>query len=329
MESCKNIHENSVLFFYGELNEQKSAELQAHIQTCPDCRAAFLSTQETLQQLPQKPLIQPDEATLNLLRHRLTAKIKKSPKGFQLPRGLFTFINPRPVFQFGFAALLLAFGFFIGKSTSVNSPNTAATLFDLLAARQEITVANASVSPFLLDIEQIHYDRRSGKIEIDYNTINDIRMHGRVTDRKVHALLRQALLEPEDFSVRLKAVKTVSALAESDPQLLDAAYLAVLGQLLNSETNLGLRLQVLKIFKSLPWSDEINSVLQHILLHDQEKALRIAAFRTITEHEKPTEKMRELLTAAQKDSSTFIKFRANKLLQELQNVESVPLRNED
>lgn len=330
MDSCKNIRENIVLHIYNELDEQQSANLQAHLGSCPACKGEFLKTQKLLQALPQKPLLQPDGNSLNMMRKIISLNIRKSAPGFQLPRGLFTFVNPKPAFQIGFAALLLILGFFVGKSTSETSANAVTSQFlNVLAAQQDIATGNAYVSPFLLDIERIQYDKESGKIEIAYNTINDIHLQGKPTDNKIHALLQQALQEPDDISVRLKAVKTVSALAETNPQFLDSGFRDVLGQLLINETNLGLRLRVLKIFKSMPWSDEIKSVLQSILLHDEEKAMRIAAFRTITERQRPLENMREILTVARKDSSTFIKFRANKLLEELKNVESFPLRNED
>ncbi len=330
MGTCNFNRENITLYFYDELAVLQRVELQDHLNRCTACMEEFLAMQRLLNKIPQQPPVQPDSATLDLLRNLISLQIRKRQPEFPRLRGIFTFIQPRPAFQWGFAVLLLTLGFFIGKSTATNSAGAVQqTLGRLLAAQQDITTGNAVISPFLLGIERINYDAATGKIEIAYNTINDIRLRSATGDRKVHALLQMAMLEAEDYAVRLQAVKTVNALAAVEPQLLDAAYLQVFSQLLNSESNLGLRLQVLQIFKNMPWSREIKSILQNILLNDQDNALRIAAFRTITEHEKPTVKIRDLLTAAKNDSSTFIKYRANKLLEELKNSESIPLRKED
>ncbi|KAA3619672.1 MAG: zf-HC2 domain-containing protein [Calditrichaeota bacterium] len=331
MTPCKKYSENIPLYFYNELSEVNRAELDAHIKICPKCQVEFQETQRVLGRFPQQPALEPDDETLSLLRNIVSLKIKeKSEKREWLKNGLFTFVSPRPVFQLGFAALLLALGFFVGKSTeNVLTVKPSQDFFALLSAQQDIAIDNTLVEPSMLGIDKINYNASTGKVEITYNTINDIRLQGAMTDQNVHALLQHAMLDAEDYSVRLNAIKTVNAFAQAEPNSLDASYMEVLSQLLTQESNLGLRLQVLKIFKVLPWSEDLKNVLQHVLLFDQDNALRIAAFRTITERENPPHELGELLTAAKNDSSTFIKYRAEKLLEELKNTDSTPLRRED
>ncbi|KAA3658935.1 MAG: zf-HC2 domain-containing protein [Calditrichaeota bacterium] len=331
MKPCKFYQKIFPSAIYDELDDVESGELKAHLQICTSCREEYSRLQSFLGEIPARPIIEPEEESLQLLRNLVSSKIKqKKTQTATGPGAFFTFLMPRPVFQFGFAAVLLILGFFIGKSSRVEQGLANGASFQMLIAAQDnFRTENVSVQPFILGINKIEFDPGTGKIVVNYNTINDVQMRASVDDQNIHSLLQQAVLENEDYSVRLQALKTARAIAHETPAAFDETYLQIFRQLLSSESDLGLRLQVLKILQALPWNDSLKSILRQVLQQNSEDALRIAAFRTITEREQTPDELNEVLVTAKYDTSEFIKHRAEKLLNELKDKETTLLRREE
>ncbi len=316
MQTCKKKRRDLVLYLYRELNEAESADLLVHLQGCPNCRAELKELAKFQQMIPEQPLLDPEESALQMLRNALSQKIrtrvKRSVRGRTWPLA-FSFLKPSPVYQVGFALLLVVLGYLFGRQ-SVQSEQ--ANLQKLLTTNQQIQVANSEIDPLLASVEKIKYDPNSGVVEIYYTTVNDIELKGNLTSPAVQQMLRRAMLEENNPTLRLHAVKALKYLVEDQPSL-KPELVSTLGSLLNSEQNLGVRLQILQILKNFPLNASVKDILIKVLLYDPDPALRIEAFTELTKQGLSQQDIGEFLAAAQNDSSEYIRFHSSRLIEQL------------
>lgn len=320
MKTCQKYEQNLTLLLYEELEPVAKAELDAHLHACPACREALHSLQELHDMVPAGPLIEPDEASLQALRNVVSLKVREQAKQ---KRGwsLFSFVQPSPAFQLGFAVLLLAFGFLLGRTGTSQAPPVTQptfTLENLLTASQRIQAANSQVDPFLTGVDKLRFDPETGTVEIHYNTVNDIALTGNLSDASVRQMLRHALIEERNPAVRLHAVKAIGGMV-SQEALPGADLIDALTQLLKNEENQGVKMQALRVLGALPFTDEIKNVLVRVLLYDKDTAIRIEAFKALNQKALTSDDSDILLRAAQTDTSGFFKYQAEKVLQNLQD----------
>ncbi|MFQ5631520.1 MAG: anti-sigma factor family protein, partial [bacterium] len=222
MSTCKNFEQNLLLYLYDELPEVEKAGLEAHLQACAACQAELNSLREFHSIVPAKPLIEPEEASLQVLRNSVSLKIRDQQKARE-KRGwrVFTFVQPSPVFQFGFVVLLLAFGFLLGRQTfsSRPAPQNDLSLESLITASQQIQATNSKIDPFLAGVEKLKFDPNTGTVEIHYNTVNDIALTGDLSNPMVRQMLRHAMLGEENPAVRLHAVKAIAGMLPEEAML--------------------------------------------------------------------------------------------------------------
>jgi hypothetical protein len=325
MRTCKKFEQNLVLYLYDELTGIEKAEVEAHLQACSACRIELESLRELHAVVPAKPLLEPEEASLQVLRNAVSLKIREQGKARASRRGpFFSFVQPSPVFQFGFAVLLLAFGFLLGRqiapgiSTSPPvSPQSDFSLEALITASQQIQAANSKIDPFLAGVEKLKFDPATGTVEIHYNTVNDIALTGNLSNPTVRRMLRYAMLDNENPTVRLHAVKAIGGMLPEE-SFLEAGLLEALTWLLQNEQNKGVKLQALRVLKALPLTTEVKNIFVRVLFYDKDTATRIEAFKALTKKKLTTEDTDILMRAAQEDSSGFIKYRAEKMLQAIE-----------
>lgn len=317
MKRHKDYRERLALYVYDELNDAERVELEAHLQACPECREELQQLRALRQAIPAKPLIEPDEATLQSLRNMVSYKIR-SGKRRQGGFGNFfaSFLQPAPALRIGFAAVVFILGFFLGRQQLSPQPDNADTVLqDLLTANRQIQSGNSAVNPLLASVERINYDPQSGNIEIYYTTVNDIRLKGKADNAAVRQLLREAILEEQNPTVRLHAVKAAESIAES-PVGLDQDVLQALIFLLEKEQNPGVRLKVLRALSAQMPDPQVKSALTKILLDDPNPALRIAALEGLLAHPLSRADIDILKTVARRDPNSFIQSRAERKISE-------------
>lgn len=320
MSSCKRFAVDLIPYLSDDLPETARAELEAHLQVCERCRQQVEELRAFSAVLPAKPVFEPDEAMLETLRHAVSLKIRAAREPRQRSRwAIFSFIQPAPAFQLGFAVLLLAFGFLLGRTVAPPAAQTPAlSLVDLITASSQIKAANSTINPFLLEIDRLKYNPSTGEIEIKYNTVNDISLSGDLRSPAIRQMLQMALQADQNVTVRLHAVKALAGMV-SPARPLETDMLEVLENLLRREHNQGIKLQALRVLQALPLTPAVKNLLLTVFLMDRDTALRIAAFRALTSDPDAIPVEGSLLQAAARDSVDFIKYRAEKLLQVREN----------
>lgn len=305
-----------MFYVAAESPADESELIQAHLQSCDRCRQKLAEQEQLYKTLQGVASEQAEDTILYALRSRLAFQLQRETRprqqnGYRL----------KPAWQAALAVLLLLGGFAVGRFTGKPAPADSAVLQQLLTADRTVSTAQGAIDPYINAIEKVKYDPTSGMVEIQYNTINNVSYRAGTDNPVIRQMLRQAVAEEQNPSARLNAVRTMQAIAIKE-QGLDTDLLTAIEYLLQKEQNQGVRLMALKVLKSVPMNDAIKHLLLRVLLYDQNMALRIQAFETLTGHPAPKAELEKVLHAAKTDTSTYIRYRAEEMLKEMHSAKT-------
>ena len=322
MSNCKKFKKQIVLLYYNELDRHGKEELLAHIEMCHECKQELASLKQFGKLLQEQDLFDVDENSLKMARNLTRLRLKQQgQKGF-VP---FSFLQPKPAFQFGFVVMLVMFGFLLGRQnfTPGSTRQTQNQLQQLLTASGSVAAANSNINPYLIGVERLKFNQKDGTVEIQYNTVNDIKLVGNPETPAIKQLLLYAMQNEQNANIRLHAVKAVNAAAQTNRNL-DIDYIHSLEQVLQREENAGIKLMALDVLKALPLRENIKNILVRVLLYDPDTPARIQAFKTLTEARVTEQDIDTYLHPAVKDSNTYISYRSAKLLEQLNKQKKGP-----
>jgi len=317
MPACKKFDERLVLYAYDELPEEEVRSLQEHLAQCLKCRTALAELQQMQTALPRQAALDPDETLLRPMRQAVLQQIRQN----QLPTPgragtawrPFGFLHPAAALQTGFALLLLAFGFLFGREFSPAAPNQQQLIESMLTGSRPVRAAQSAVDPFLTGVQKVKFNPQTGEVAIYYNTVNEIALRGDLRTPSVQKMLRYALLQDENSTVRLHAVKALQVAARRKEPI-GSDLLQALTYLLEKEQNQGVKLQALKLLQYLPLSEAIKTIVARVLVYDKNAAVRLEAFHILTGQTRAEGDSRLYLELARQDTSSAIRYRAERLL---------------
>jgi anti-sigma factor RsiW len=305
------------LYMANELEPAEREEVERHLNGCPACREVA----ERLQDLTRLAAAADagtfeEPGTVQARRRRLMAALASQTRpAIRSADALFQPHQLRPLILSFAAMLLVAFGFFLGRvSSRPHAPDP--TLHALLTGFQPIVEAGHTVQPELLTVQRVRYDPQTGQVEIEYNTMNDVRLQGSASQPQVQLMLARAMVESDNPALRLHAVKAAGAIALQQ-QNLDQELLQAFAYLLNKEQNQGVRLMAVRVLRGLPFNEAIKKMLLQIVLSDDNTALRIEAFDELAAHGEGRAIEPYLQTIA-RDSSSYLQYKARELQETIQ-----------
>lgn len=321
--------EKLILFLYDELSESEKAEVLLLLEKNPDDRRRLEELQKLHQIIPTADPVDISEDTLALLRREISHKIRdKKPVGRSIFSIFDYLLQPHPAFQIAMAAILFIGGFFLGRlpGGSNTSPTDDNPMQSMLTANREIQASNSAINPLLAGIERLQYDPASGKIEIQYTTINDISLQGGLENEAVQQLLKAAILEKNNPAVRLHAVKAVNAVVGQQAQQKNSSgsysrgisdgIINALVQLLDEEENLGVKLKIVRVLKSFLDIPTVKAALIKLLLNKNlPDPLRIEALQTLLENNPSSDDLELLNRISREDSNEFFRSQGNRSIQ--------------
>ena len=299
--SCRK-SKDAMLYFYDELTDDARLVLEAHLLVCAFCRQELGSLQHMRKASP-KPSV--DDAVLQPTRRALFYKLRHSQPNQMQPRSAWMQVG-KLAFQAGFAALLVYFGFWLGENKQPATAKPAISINDLFTASNTVAVQGGAISPYLLGINTITLNAVDGTVEIAYNTVNDVTIHGDADDPAVQLMLRNALQMDEEPAMRQRAVKALQHMAESQ-QSLDESYVQALGQVLMQENNLGIKLSALNALQFVLDSPQARQLLVQSMLTDKNEAIRIQAFKSLMNSDNSFADLESILSTTQSDSNAYIR----------------------
>jgi hypothetical protein len=308
---CRDVERQLPFYVSAESPADESELIQAHLQNCDRCRQKLAEQTQLYKTLQAVASEQAEDTMLYALRSRLAYQLQRETRplrqnGYRL----------KPAWQGAMAALLLLGGFSIGRFTAKSVHTDSAVLQQLLTADRTVNTAQGAINPYLDAVDKVKYDPATGMVEIQYNTINNVSYRAGTDNPVIRQMLRQAVAEEQNPSARLNAVRTMQAIAIKE-QGLDTDLLTAIEYLLQKEQNQGVRLMALKVLKSVPMNEAIKHMLLRVLLYDQNMALRIQAFETLTGRTAPDAELEKVLHAAKSDTSTYIRYKAEEMLKQM------------
>jgi len=336
---------------FADLPPGDRSRLDDHLQTCDACAAEFASLQSTLEVTAAYERPQRSEAYWDAFSERLYERVEHQPATIPADAAapswtdrLATWWASRPnlfpatgvqwAVHGALALLLMAAGLMLGRMTApAPAPpdplaEAAGPATDPLLLPIASGVDDANIQPRLTGVEDITYDVTDGSVEIRYNTTNDVVVRGKPDDPKIQRLLRAALLDDNNPSSRLHAVKTLEAARPSA----DDEIVSALTYLVRDESSPDMRLRAVRALRRLhqtsPMSESTRGVLVNVLLEADLPALRIEALESLTDDAmapSPTattdgaRAVPSYLHQAQSDSNGYVRYRAGEMLQQVRS----------
>jgi|GEM_PF-2626494 hypothetical protein len=303
--------ENVLLHFLNELEPEAAGEMKRHLRSCEGCRKELEALRGMKAALPEGPGWNPAAVRMNRLRREMDRRIRAKGSSRALPVP-FSFVHPRPVFQFAFAAIILMVGFLAGRLTEKTGSKPGGPQ-EWIAAGKSIPFMNNAFDPSGTRIDRIRFDTQTGVIEVEYNTANTARFSENLSDPGVKPVLLHAMLEEQDPKTRVHAVKALFALSEKEP--VDMDYVNGIRRLLRQETRSGIKRMALKILGRVPIQESVKQILMDVLTFENDNSVRIEAFKTLIAQNPEPEEILPILHMAARDSSDYIRYRALEIIE--------------
>jgi anti-sigma factor RsiW len=296
------------LSVYDELGEDAKRQLDAHVQSCAECRREREELVRMLETITASSAGETPEETLTAARQNLSAVLSKEPvhsvtrepaRGEPIMSRLFGG-GWRLGYRFALAgAAMLAVGYFIGYLAFGRiQPDSPVPKVDLLASDPFTTVSN---------VHFVDADATDGEVELLYDEVRPARLRAPADDQRMRELLAHAILNGSNPGVRLEAINVY----ERDENIaLPGDVKDAFLEALVSDPNAGVRRQALLVLQRLPFDDEIKGAMLFVLSHDENPGLRIAAMNYLSgvavDGELPENEFRDILDtrrAAERNSS--------------------------
>jgi len=311
INTCRHDKKEVLLYYYGELDSEASQDIGLRLEICPSCREYYSALQDMESVIPRTPSVEPADSVMTAVRSAISRRIRELPRRTLPARsGLPRLLAPAWA-RWSLAAIAVVLVFVSGR-WSVDRGDTQAA---------KITRGGA-----IADISDLTYDRETGTISVQYQTVDATALEGTMDDARVRALLTHALGESERPATRFRAVKILNDLdagrIEPDPALVDA-----LASILREDSNEGMQLEAMRALRRIHGGSELSpdmtDLLMGILESSGNSALRIETLEMLTESELARQDLNRVLTRAARDENSFIRNKARSTLSDLQG--SIPL----
>lgn len=266
------------LSVHNELGRDEQTLLDAHLQSCDECRREHEELVRILESIAEISGGEPSEETLVSARQNLSAALEKEaplrsvwreparrePILTRLFGGWGSWLRGYRVGLAGAAVLTL--GFLIGYLTFGREQAVS----PLVPAITPATEPYTSVS----NVHFLDADATDGEVELLYEQIRPVRVKAGMDDQRIRKLLAHAILNGGNPGVRLKAINVFETGESMTPQ--NDVKQALLGALV-SDPNAGVRQRALQVLQRLPFDDDVKGALIFVLAHDENPGLRVAA----------------------------------------------------
>jgi hypothetical protein len=168
--ACKKYREKIILHLYGELNEEDTKKLMAHIKECKECAEDLAYTEKVFHVLDKTKSTKVPEAQWEECWNTINSAIEKKQKK---QKNFLAF----PKWAYATAALIFVFvvGFYIGRIAFLPSQSTKTPLEGTQSAlNPSIQEHFESLKPVLVEYANFTGSEENGTITIDKELVRNL-----------------------------------------------------------------------------------------------------------------------------------------------------------
>jgi hypothetical protein len=258
---CEQARMHFALLLYGELSFDEEEQVDAHLDTCAECRAV-LERQRSLHAALDDFAVEPPAPLLRKCRAELAAALRHSPGPRPVKPGwwdrLTDYAAPGPILRPVAAAALVLLGFAGARLM----PNVAPYFGGNLA-----TGANQAGFERVSDVEP----QSDGSVRIVVDQTQQKTITGSLDDQRVRTLLLDAVRDPNNAGLRADSVDLLTRRAQSAEIRGALIYLVVHDQ------NDGVRLKAMEGLRPFVSEPDVRGALSSALLTDANPGVRTQA----------------------------------------------------
>ena len=318
----KMIQEEIDLYLHDELSPAQRTEFEEHIHKCPACAAELeqIRRLEDTVKIHRKPLIV-DDRLLQEARQQLRAALRVERSRPNLSTSWSEFFDWLPALNYKViagGAVMLIGGILVGRTFL--APSSPAIASGPMV--EPIPVASSPVAeePRIMNLQFNQTGTKSGEVDFTFDAVTSVHLKGNINDEKIQAILAHALVTEQNPGVRLRSVNMLASQGEQlnppDPRVKSSLISA-----LRSDDNPAVRREALRVLKSFPIDNEIREAFLHVLVHDKNPGLRIAAINSLDSARVQTREagpdlLEVLKEKMRSDNNNYVRIRAKEVLKE-------------
>lgn len=289
--TCAEVREQLVFYSYGEISSAVEEQVEAHLETCPECRAERARHAAFLEALDDRRDFT-DPALLVACRNDLRAAIQAE----QTKHGWFEWLRDVSRMHIPFqvpvgAMALLAVGFFGARFVPQPFGGVEAGI----------------ATPMFSSVRSVEPDT-AGHIEIAVDDVRRRVVTGSIGDPAIQALLVGAVRDEANPGVRVESIGALGNSGESD-EVMHALIGAV-----TRDPDAGVRLKAIEALKQYTGNADVRRTLAGVLVKDDDPGVRVQAIDLLTTHHDPSI-VGILQDAVQKEDNGYIRSRCRNLLE--------------
>ncbi len=272
MNTCTEVREHLSMLLYGELSFDDEGDVDEHLESCAECRAA-LEREKELHAAFDRIEIEASPALLRECRATLTESIAlqagpPAPAQEGLWDRFVSFITGPPSggwLKPAGALTLLVLGFAGAKLTPflTSSAPAGAGLMGMADAGSS-KVRNVETSS-------------NGQVIIVLDETRQKTVSGNLADSNIRAMLMAAARQSDDPGVRAQTVQFLTSDAGSGTDVRDVLISAL------HDKNAGVRLKAMNGLKTFGKDPAVRSALANVLLSDENPGVRTQAIDLLTQ----------------------------------------------
>lgn len=304
-----------LLYLFDELDDAERAEVEARVQQEPAYRA-MLEDMRALREAARASVPEPSEEALSSLNREIAHRIRVRSRAGDVPsrfgaRFFQRLFRPPVLVRGAVVVLIFVLGFLLGsRSGHQRAPLGQDALWEALLTETASPEARPGrMQPWLPDLERFSFDPGTGQLNVRYALVHEAHAEGTLEHHAVRQVVRWALLQSENATFRLRAIKAVDAFVARG-HTLDPELLAALLRLVDIEDRPALRLHLLRALALAASEPSVREVLMQVWQTENDAALRIEAFEALVRGADGQAAAPAFLELAKADSNVYIRHRA-------------------
>ncbi|MBT5876985.1 MAG: HEAT repeat domain-containing protein [Candidatus Latescibacteria bacterium] len=317
-----------MLSLYDELSEHEEHELQSYLQANKSAQSQFDELEKLHAAIARADKPPTADVVLVEARHGLRAVMKyeqqRKPVMRRLRETISIWRDLMPTLRSANMKLaltgvsMLLVGVYLGMSGGLGERGELDTASEALGASNLLKQPDVEIS----NVRFLDADASDGTVEFVFEAIRPIQIRGTLDNPDIQRVLAHAVVNEQNPGVRLRAVNAVSTSQYGGGPIDEVKRALVVA--LKTDPNSGVRREAFSTLIQLPYDTIVKDALIHVLMNDDNVALRIEAINQLQNVSPDMIRSDQVMVDAlqsrvDNDDNRYIRLRARNVLEEISN----------